>query len=171
MPVHLNLGIGLQVLNMVEKEAIKLDNDIKEVKGKTTDDIDKLLLEISRLEEEQTSLKEEITNYSDAIQQFDKELKTLQGKNADALKKDGREYIDTSSEEKLIQKQEKNLKAKLENRKKEKKEVEKKNSCYLKSLKDKEEEFMKKRRPFQERLCNVLEGLKLERQASKVEQL
>ena len=145
MPVHLNLGIGLQVLNMVEKEAIKLDNDIKEVKGKTTDDIDKLLLEISKLEEEQNSLKEEIANYSDAIQQFDKELKTLQEKNADALKKDGRKYIDTSSEAKLIQKQEKNLKAKLENRKKEKKEVEKKNSCYLKSLKDKEEEFMKKR--------------------------
>ena len=138
MPVHLNLGIGLQVLNMVEKEAIKLDNVIKEVKGKTTDDIDKLLLEISKLKEEQTSLKEEIANYSHAIQQFDKELKTLQGKNTDTLKKDGRKYIDTSSEAKLIQKQEKILKLNLKQKKRGKKR------CYPKSLKDKEE-FMKKR--------------------------
>ena len=53
---------------MVEKEAIKLENDIKEVKEKTADDIDKLLLEIRKLEEQQTSLKEEIANYSNTIQ-------------------------------------------------------------------------------------------------------
>ena len=68
--------------------------------------------------------------------------------------------IDHFQKQNLLKSKKKNLKAKLENRKKEKKEVEKKNSCYLKSLKDQEEEFMKKRGPFQERLRKVLEGLK-----------
>ena len=110
---------------MVEKEAIKLDNDIKEVKGKTTDDIDKLLLEISKLEEEQTSLKEEIANYSDAIQQFDKELKTLQEKMLMHLKRTGENTLTHLQKQNLFKSKKKILKLNLKTEKKRKKRLRK----------------------------------------------
>ena len=37
MPLHISLGLGTQVLEIIESEALKLDAAVKKAEGKTTD--------------------------------------------------------------------------------------------------------------------------------------
>ena len=49
MPLHISLGVGLKILNVIEGKAIKLDNEIKQDKGLQTDQITDIMEEMKIL--------------------------------------------------------------------------------------------------------------------------
>ena len=49
MPLHISLGVGLKILNVIEGKAIKLDNEIKQDKGLQTDQITDIMEEVRKL--------------------------------------------------------------------------------------------------------------------------
>ena len=73
--------------------------------------------------------------------------------------------MNTSKEAKLVQKQYKELTATDLKLKKKQKETQRQSDSVLKTSTSAKAEFESKRGPFQEKLCSVLEGLHLERQA------
>ena len=43
MPFHISLGVGLKVLNTIEKAAIVIDNDMKALNGQQTTEIHEIM--------------------------------------------------------------------------------------------------------------------------------
>ena len=52
MPLHLSLGLGKQALELVEKEAVSLDNSIKEQNGQACQELTDELERRESLQEE-----------------------------------------------------------------------------------------------------------------------
>ena len=43
MPLHISLGVGLRILNIVEEEAISIDKEIKTENGQQTNEIAEIM--------------------------------------------------------------------------------------------------------------------------------
>ena len=103
MPLHISLGVGLKILNVIEGEAIKLDNEIKQDKGLQTDQITDIMEEmrillgsISEEEEKLQVLCEEKQCLLDTQSKLEKE-------NISFLAKEGKKFVETSSEENMCE--------------------------------------------------------------------
>ena len=77
MPLHLSLGLGKQALELVESEAISLDNTIKEANGEASPELveafqkrEELILECANLEELLEDDNKAINSTEEKLQRF-----------------------------------------------------------------------------------------------------
>ena len=85
MPLHLSLGLGKQAVDLIEREAIKLDNSMKEANGEGTSALKDAMVVRKSYEVQITQLAEEVN----LAQQ---ELKTFLEETAPFHQEQGRRY-------------------------------------------------------------------------------
>ena len=73
MPLHISLGIGLKILNLIENEAVAIDCEIKTQNGEPTEEINELMENLKQL-----SL--EISSQNDKLSYINMELEIKQSK-------------------------------------------------------------------------------------------
>ena len=111
MPLHINLAIGLQILNLIEKDCIQLDNDIKTAKGQVSADMEDLISRIDHFEKQAEECQSMIISNQSEISSLDKEIVDFLEQNRQYLEKQGRAFVNTSKEARLVLKQYKELTA------------------------------------------------------------
>ena len=163
MPLHISLGVGLKILNVIEGEAIKLDNEIKQDKGLQTDPITDIMEEmimllgsISEEEEKLQVLCEEKQCLLDTQSKLEKE-------NISFLAKEGKKFVETSSDAKHVQKQYSSLKHDLKAIDKHRKQHENSLSTFKKQLVIVEEKFEKEKGYFQNKFDCTIDSMDLQR--------
>jgi len=92
MPLHLSLGPGKQALELVEKEAIFLDNAIKEKNGKASQKLTTELETRASLEEECSEVEKELDVLKNAASCSQEKLNDFLQKSEAYLQKEGRRY-------------------------------------------------------------------------------
>lgn len=92
MPLHLSLGLGKQALELVEKEAIFLDNAIKEKNGKASQKLTTELETRASLEEECSEVEKELDVLKNAASCSQEKLNDFLQKSEAYLQKEGRRY-------------------------------------------------------------------------------
>lgn len=93
MPLHLSLGLGKQALELVESEAISLDEAIKQANGEASPELmeafqsrEAMTLQCSNLEEKLNEISEAVNSAEDTLQRFLTET-------APYHQKEGRRYM------------------------------------------------------------------------------
>ena len=69
MPLHISLGVGLRTLNVVEEEAISIDNEIKTENGQQTNEIVEIINRLEILSSEVLGKGEQLQNVADQLEQ------------------------------------------------------------------------------------------------------
>ena len=69
MPLHISLGVGLRILNVVEEEAISIDNKIKTKNGQQTNEIAEIMNRLQILSSEVLEKGEQLQNVADQLEQ------------------------------------------------------------------------------------------------------
>ena len=163
MLLHISLGVGLKILNVIEGEAIKLDNEIKQTKGLQTDQITDIMEEIrillSSISEEEEKLQvscEEKQCLLDTQSKLEKE-------NISFLAKEGKKFVETSSEAKHVQKQYSSLKHDLKAIDKHGKQHENSLSTFKKQLVVVEEKFENEKGYLQNKFDCTIDSMDLHR--------
>ena len=61
MPLHISLGIGLKILNLIENEAVAIDCEIKTQNGEQTEEINELMENLKQLSLEISSQNDKLS--------------------------------------------------------------------------------------------------------------
>ena len=94
MPLHISSGVGLQVLNIVEKEAIKLDDTVREAKGQANENISTLMDERKKLEDSYSEQIEKLNLMKSKRDESSSYLSEFTKEHANFLEKNGIKYVD-----------------------------------------------------------------------------
>ena len=92
MPLHLSLGLGKQALELVESEAISLDNSIKEAKGEASPELVEAFQKREESILECANLEELLENDNEAINSTEEKLQRFLAETAPYHQKEGRRY-------------------------------------------------------------------------------
>jgi hypothetical protein len=92
-PLHISLGIGLQILNIIENQAIQLDKEIWESEG-AWEPYSQLLTEKSRLLRRCATLERTIEDRDDSIAERKERQMAMKTGNPRAFEKNGRRLVD-----------------------------------------------------------------------------
>ena len=87
MPLHISLGVGLRILNVVEKEAISIDNEIKTENGQQTNEISEIMNRLQILSSEVLEKGEQLQNVADQLEQKNSNVKDFEVKHELELEK------------------------------------------------------------------------------------
>ena len=92
MPLHLSLGLGKQALELVESEAISLDNTIKEANGEASPELVESFQKREELILDCANLEELLENDYEAINSTEEKLQRFLADTAPCHQKEGRRY-------------------------------------------------------------------------------
>ena len=92
MPLHLSLGLGKQALELVESEAISLDNSIKEANGEASPELVEAFQKREELTVECANLEELLEGDNEAINSTEEKLRSFIAETASYHQKEGRRY-------------------------------------------------------------------------------
>lgn len=92
MPLHLSLGLGKQALELVESEAISLDNSIKEANGEASPELVEAFQKREELTVECANLEELLEGDNEAINSTEEKLRSFIAEKASYHQKEGRRY-------------------------------------------------------------------------------
>lgn len=92
MPLHLSLGLGKQALELVESEAISLDNTIKEANGEASPELVEVFKKQEELILECANLEELLEDDNKAINSTEEKLQRFLAETAPYHQKEGRRY-------------------------------------------------------------------------------
>ena len=90
MPLHLSLGLGKQALELVENEAISLDNNIKEANGETCPEMTEALQRRESLILQSSQQQEQLDEINEAIKSAENTLQGFLTETAPFHQKEGR---------------------------------------------------------------------------------
>lgn len=93
MPLHLSLGLGKQALELVEREAIFLDDSIKGKNGQACQKLTSELETRASLEHECYELEKELDALQKAATCAQDELNNFMKESEAYLRKEGRRYL------------------------------------------------------------------------------
>lgn len=92
MPLHLSLGLGKQALELVESEAISLDNTIKEANGEASPELVEAFKKREELILECANLEELLEDDNEAINSTEEKLQRFLAETAPCHQKEGQRY-------------------------------------------------------------------------------
>lgn len=90
MPLHLSLGLGKQALELVESEAISLDNTIKEANGEASPELVEAFQKWEELILDCANVEELLENDYEAINSTEEKLQRFLAETAPCHQKEGR---------------------------------------------------------------------------------
>ena len=159
--IHISLGIGLNNLNIVENEAVELDQQIKSDQGDQTGEVRALMNQIKHLEDSVEQDKKILEKNED-------ELAVKKGlfsetENSNLLRKIGRFYDVKTVDARVAEKLHKKLSNEIP-------ELGKRNKIITKTIENSKKDlatvqlkFEKVKGVFQTDLCNAIDSMKLKR--------
>ena len=92
MPLHLSLGLGEQALEVVESEAISLDDSIKEANEEASSELVEAFQKREELIVECANLEELLEDDNEAINSTEENLQSFLAETAPYHQKEGRRY-------------------------------------------------------------------------------
>ena len=92
MPLHLSLGLGEQALEVVESEAISLDDSIKEANEEASSELVEAFQKREELIVECANLEELLEDDNEAINSTEEKLQSFLAETAPYHQKEGRRY-------------------------------------------------------------------------------
>ena len=93
MPLHLSLGLGKQALELIEKEAIAIDNSIKDANGEADNDLSEAITEQENLLQACSELQQKMDMMEQAANASVEQLQQFVTETASFHQKDGRRYM------------------------------------------------------------------------------
>lgn len=90
MPLHLSLGLGKQALELIEKEAVSLDDAIKEANGEASPELVEAFQKRKELTMEYANLEEVLEDDNDATNRMEDKLQRFLTETAPYHQKEGR---------------------------------------------------------------------------------
>ena len=165
MPSHISLGVGLQVLNIVEKEAIKLDDTVREAEGQPNENISTLMDELTKLGDIYSEQIEKLNLMKAKRDESSSYLSEFTKERANFLEKNGRKYVDVTPAGCNIKANHRKLKLEHDKAVKQLKQIEKDTEMLSKHVDEKKRELEGKKGHFQSKFCEVIDNINLHRQA------
>lgn len=163
MPLHLALGLGLQIVNLCHEAAIALDVSICESKGLTSDIVANAYIKVHDLTCDKIDVESQHTQVSLELQAMQQNIREKQEENPEYHKKEnGHVTVHTVEAVKARREMRELTKAKQEVEK-QKKALGKELEELEISIKSEEEVIEKEQGPFLKRYNSVMEGLSLKR--------
>ncbi|XP_070538620.1 uncharacterized protein [Ptychodera flava] len=104
-PLHLCLGVGLLILNLIESMALDLDKTFFSENGVHTDDMESLVESRRKLSEELLSSEKETCMLEEQSRELEKSINCVKEKYAKYYQKSGGKLIDKSTEGKEARKE------------------------------------------------------------------
>ena len=163
-PLHISLGLGHQALNVVEGEAIELDNEIKKREGK----YDAFSIVFDRKKEilkNCQNINEKIEEVDEKIDHVVERKKEIIQERGSFFKQNKGKYVNNSDLAKGVRKTFDNLGKEKVSLLDQKEKLKKQLAAQEKKLSAVLDELKKITGPFKTRLDEVLEGMKLKRAA------
>jgi len=90
MPLHLSLGLGKQVLDLVENEAISLDNSIKEKNGTASPELAEAFKQRETFNQESSKQQQLLDEAKEALNSAEDTLQTFLNETAPFHEKQGK---------------------------------------------------------------------------------
>ena len=110
MPLHISLGIGLKILNLIENEAVAIDCEIKTQNGEQTEEINELMGNLKQLSLEISSQNDKLSYINMELEIKQSKLQDFENENVSALHTSGKAFCEKTNKAREIQKQYKALK-------------------------------------------------------------
>ena len=142
-------------LNVVEEEAISIDNEIKTKNGQQTNEIAEIMNRLEILSSEVLGKGEQLQNVADQLEQKNSHVKDFEVKHEFELEKNGRCYAHNSTEARKLQKDHKEHLKEIKELEKHRRELQKELQVCQANLETVEKDFGNKRGLFQTRFCDV----------------
>lgn len=163
MPLHISLGLGLQLVNLCQEAAIALDIKILESKGLISDIVAKAYIKINDLTCDKIDVDSKYKQVSQEVIMVQQNINEKEEENPNFYKKEnGHVKINTSEAVKARKEMRSLIKSKQE-LEKQKKRICKELEELEMSIKGEEEVIENEQGPFLKRYNTIMEGLNLKR--------
>ena len=103
MLLHISLGMGLKILNIIEQQTVIVADKIKEDKGQQTPELMNIMSRLNNLSSAHTELTERVQYLKEKVEVVTERKDLFQENNSTALRKIGRKFIFNTPQAKKIQ--------------------------------------------------------------------
>ena len=103
MLLHISLGMGLKILNIIEQQAVIAADKIKEDKGQQTPELMNIMSRLNNLSSAHTELTERVQYLKEKVEVVTERKDLFQENNSTSLRKVGTKFIFNTPQAKKIQ--------------------------------------------------------------------
>ena len=102
MLLHISLGMGLKILNIIEKQTVIIDDKVKEDKGQQTPELTNIMSRLNNLSSAHRELTERVQYLKEKVEVM-KRKDLFEENNSSSLRKIGKKFIFNTPQAKKIQ--------------------------------------------------------------------
>ncbi len=164
MPLHLALGLALQIVNLCEEAAAALDGDIRKAKGQTSDTVTQKYRLAADLANKKNQVEENLNHCTVQVADMQEQIVDMTHEHPEFHQRVEGHLVDRSKEAVEARKHLRQLKSSKNQLDKELKVKQQQLNDIEKEIKQIEEFIEKEKGPFLEKFHNTMEQLNLKRQ-------
>ena len=164
MPLHLSLGLGLQLIDVTEDIASALDLQIRENNGLSTHEVTDTMENLESLQQQQMKLEEELILLKAAAEQLQQQIADINDEHPEYEAREGAVYRDKSRDAVDVRKQIRELKKQHNQNKNSQKVADKSLANITVQTKRLQTWLEKQRGPFGKKFQAAIDNMNLKRQ-------